>query len=116
MAPMRFEGRQIPQARRATCQCDQAAQKCQPAGTVIGGNHVHTEDLPLPACIDSHSDNDRDVDDAAAFSDLLCHRVEPQVGLETAVEGPVGELGDGFVEFGGHRVLLSVGLVGLPRG
>ena len=56
----------------------------------------------MSVCVDADGDNDGDVDDAAAFSDLLCHRVEPQVGVRTSIQGPVGELGDDLIEFGGH--------------
>ena len=88
---------------------DQAPQERHPAGAVLGGDHVHAEDLAVPVGVDAGGDGAGDVDDAAPLADLLGQRVDPHVGVGPGVEGPVAERVDHLVEARGHLRDLGLG-------
>jgi hypothetical protein len=89
-----------PDAREPSC--DQAAEERRPAGAVLGGVQVKTQDLPHSLHVHAGRDHAGDVADPAVLTHLLGERVEPDVGVGTAVKRPGAEGFDLVIEFLGH--------------
>ena len=87
----------------------QAPQERQPPGTILGGDHVEAEHLPMSLGIDPHGDHDGHIDDAAVLAHLLGQGVEAHVGVGTAVEGSGPERRHLGVELFGHAGHLGLG-------
>ena len=67
----------------------QSPEESGPPGSVLGGDEVDPQDLPVPVGVDPGGDNDGHVHDPATLSDLLGQGVHPEVGVGTGIEGPV---------------------------
>jgi len=86
----------------------QGAPEGEPSGAVFSGGQVDAEDLTVPFGVDAGGDQQRNVDDAAAFTDFDRHRVRPHIRIRARIERPAAEIGDHIVERGGH--LRNLGL------
>jgi hypothetical protein len=82
--------------------CDQTANERGPAGPVLGGVQVKAQDLAVALPVHAGRDHAGDVADPAVLTDLLGERVEPDVGVGTAVKRPGAEGFDLVIEFLGH--------------
>jgi hypothetical protein len=56
---------------------DEAAQERQPAGAVLAGDHIQSEDLAVSVAVHADRDHDSDVDDPPALANLLGEGVHP---------------------------------------
>jgi hypothetical protein len=70
---------------------DQVAQKRRPRGTILAGEHVHSEDLPVALGVDASGDHAGDADDPAGLAALDRQRVQPHRGIRASVQRPVAE-------------------------
>lgn len=87
----------------------------QPA-PVLGGGDVQAEDLAVTVGVDADRDQCVDVDDPAAFADLLGERIDPDERVRAGVQGPVAEGCDLIVQVLGHRADLGLGQLGDAEG
>ena len=99
------------QAHAGQAAGEQAAQEAGPGGAVLGREDVDAEDLALAVGVDPGRDRGADVDHPAAVAAALGQRVDPEIGVGTAVQGPIPELVDHAVQALGHHRDLGLGEV-----
>ena len=92
---VRVRGHQIHAAQAAA---HQGAQEREPEGTVLAGAHVHAQDLALALGVDCGGHHDAHVDDASVLAHLLGQRVQPEIGVRTAVQGAAQERVHGCIQ------------------
>jgi hypothetical protein len=82
----------------------QTPEEGGPAGSVLGGDEVNTQDLPVSIGVHPGGHHHGHVDDPASLSDLLGEGVHPDVGVGTGIEGSVAK--------GGHRLVQGLRQLG----
>jgi hypothetical protein len=83
--------------------CGQVAEERQPAGAVLSGGDLDTEDLPVPVGVHPGGDQGVHVDHPAALTNLKHQGVRGDERVRALVERPPAELPDLGVELGGHH-------------
>ena len=70
---------------------DQIPQERQPAGAVLGGGDLESEDLPVPLGVDPGGDQGVDPDHPAGFADLEHQGVHRHERVRAGVQRPGAE-------------------------
>jgi hypothetical protein len=81
---------------------DEPSQERGPARSILGGVQVKPQDLPSAGGVHAGGDHAGHVADPPVLAHLLRERIEPEVGVGTAVEWAGPEGFDLVIEFLGH--------------
>jgi len=93
----------------------QVAEERQPAGAVLGGADVDTEDLPVPVGVHPGRSQHVHMHDPAAFADLHRQRIRREERVRAGVQRPAAEVRDQHVQLGGHHRDLRLPQPGDPQ-